>query len=58
MNYVNGDENVQMVDQTRLKLKQFYLAFILLFIGYFLAILQFIREWLTFFHAQRHVHMQ
>jgi len=44
LNYNNGDESVHVVDKSRLKLEQFYLAFLVLFIGYCLALVQFIRE--------------
>jgi len=37
-------EFVQLVDKVPLKLEQFYLAFVVLFIGYLLALMQFIRE--------------
>lgn len=42
--YNNKGESVQMVDKARLKLKQFYIPFAALLIGYVLALVQFLRE--------------
>ena len=44
LQYNNKGESVQLVDRARLKLEQFTVAFAVLFIGYVLALLQFIRE--------------
>ncbi len=44
LRYNNQDESVKLVEQARIQLKQFYLAFLVLFIGYILALIQFIRE--------------
>jgi len=37
-------EAVQLVDKVRLKLEQFYVAFAILFAGYALSLIQFLRE--------------
>jgi len=42
--YNSQGESVKLVDRTRLKLEQFYLAFLILLIGYILAFIQLIRE--------------
>ena len=44
LQYNKNGESVQLVDRVRFKLEQFRVAFIVLFIGYFLALIQFIRE--------------
>ena len=44
LKYNNRGECVNVVDQARLKLEQFYIAFGVLFGGLFLASLQFLRE--------------
>ncbi len=44
LDYNNRGEAVQLVERARIKLEQFYVAFAVLFAGYFLALLQFIRE--------------
>ena len=50
LRYNNGDESVQVVDTASLKLEQFYLAFLVLFIGHCLALMQFIRERIIVHH--------
>lgn len=44
LKYNSQGESVQMVDKARLKLKQFYVPFAVLFIGYVLAFFQYLRE--------------
>ena len=44
LNYNINGEAVQLADLSRLKLEQFTVAFGVLFAGYFLALLQFLRE--------------
>ena len=44
LQYNNQGESVQLVDGVRLKLEQFYVAFVVLFVGYALALIQFLRE--------------
>jgi len=44
LQYNNKGESIQMVDKARLKLKQFYVPFVALFICYVLALVQFLRE--------------
>jgi len=44
LSYNSQGESVELVDQARIQLKQFYLAFLVLFIGYILAFVQFTRE--------------
>ena len=44
LEYNNKGESVQVVERVRLKLEQFTVAFVVLFIGYVLALLQFLRE--------------
>ena len=44
LSYNSQGESVELVDQARIQLKQFYLAFLVLFIGYVLAFFQFLRE--------------
>ena len=44
LQYNNKGEDVKLVDRAQLKLEQFYVAFIVLFVGYVLALLQFLRE--------------
>jgi len=44
LKYNSRGECVKIVDQARLKLEQFYIAFAILFGGYVLALLQFLRE--------------
>jgi len=45
LKYNSQGESVHMVDdKARLKLGQFYVPFAALFIGYFLALVQFLRE--------------
>jgi len=44
LQYNNNGEFVQLVDRARLKLNQFYVAFGVLFAGYALAFVQFLRE--------------
>ena len=44
LKYNSNGEFVHLVDRARLQLKQFYLAFAVLFVGYALAFIQFLRE--------------
>ena len=44
LHYNSNGEDVKLVDKAQLKLDQFYVAFIVLFVGYVLALLQFLRE--------------
>ena len=44
LNYNNQGESVKPVERARLKLEQLYIPFIVLFIGYVLALMQIIRE--------------
>ncbi len=44
LQYNSNGESVQLVDRARLQLKQFYLAFAVLFTGYSLAFIQLLRE--------------
>ena len=44
LDYNHRGESIKLVDRARLKLEQFYVAFIILFVGYVLALIQFIRE--------------
>ena len=44
LQYNDKGENVKLVNGARIKLEQFYVAFIVLFVGYVLALLQFLRE--------------
>lgn len=44
LKYNSKGESVKMVENARLKLEQFYVAFIALFVGCILALMQFIRE--------------
>jgi len=44
LKYDSVGESVKIVDKARLKLEQFYGAFIVLFVGYALSLIQFIRE--------------
>ena len=44
LQYNNNGEDVKIVERARLKLEQFSVAFIVLFAGYVLAIIQFLRE--------------
>ena len=42
--YNKNGESVELVERVRLKLEQFTVAFIVLFVGYVLALIQFLRE--------------
>jgi len=53
LQYNNAGESVQLVERVRFKLEQFRVAFIVLFIGYVLALIQFIRE-LFIYKQQAH----
>ena len=44
LKYDSSGQSVQLADISRLKLEQFIVAFGVLFFGYFLALLQFLRE--------------
>ncbi len=44
LQYNNNGEDVEIVERARLKLEQFSVAFIVLFAGYVLAIIQKLRE--------------
>ena len=44
LKYNSWGECVSLVDQVRLKLEQFYIAFAVLFGGYVLALFQLLRE--------------
>ncbi len=44
LKYDSVRESVKIVDKARLKLEQFYGAFIVLFVGYALSLIQFLRE--------------
>ncbi len=49
LKYNQQGECVNLVNQARLKVEQFYIAFAVLFGGYILSLLQFIRERFTRF---------
>ncbi len=44
LQYNKNGEVVQLMDLARLKLGQLYVAFIVLFVGYIMAFMQFLRE--------------
>ncbi len=44
LHYNDNGEYVKLVNGARIKLEQFYVAFVVLFVGYILALLQFLRE--------------
>ena len=44
LDYNSRGGTVQMIQLAPLKLNQFYLAFLVLFVGYILAMFQFVRE--------------
>ena len=44
LKYNSNGETVQLADLTRLKLEQFTVAFGVLFVGYCLSLMQFLRE--------------
>ena len=44
LKYNSNGESVQLLDKARIKLEQLYVAFYVLFIGYVLALIQFLRE--------------
>jgi len=44
LKYNSNGESVKLVDRARFKLKQFYVAFAVLFAGYALSFIQFLRE--------------
>ena len=46
LHYNSEGESIKLVDRARIILEQFYLAFLVLFIGYAIALFQFTREYL------------
>ena len=44
LKYNSKGESIKVVDKARIKLEQLYGAFYVLFIGYLLALAQFLRE--------------
>jgi len=49
LKYNSQGESVHLVDKARIKLEQLYVAFIVLLIGHFFAMVQFLRERYTRF---------
>lgn len=44
LNYNEKDQSVKLLDKVQFKLGQFYVTFVALFVGYVLALVQFLRE--------------